>query len=209
MGDGGCLWWLFLYLNGGDSVCKHLFLVDGTEHYIDYSGYRVMRVWYRCGKCGKEILGHLYWVSFLYLRIKRGGGMGLTDKQRAFVDEYLVDLNATRAYKRVYRNCRRDESAGANASRLLGNASVVAYLRERQGELRRRCEVSQERVVEELGVIAFADVGDFENVSGRKLGDKVRALELLGRHLGLFQDRVAHEGGIEVVLSGEVRDFSE
>jgi phage terminase small subunit len=45
----------------------------------------------------------------------------LTEKQKLFVDEYLIDLNATRAYKVAYPNIKNDHSARTLASRLLTN----------------------------------------------------------------------------------------
>ena len=80
----------------------------------------------------------------------------ITDKQRAFVDEYLIDLNATRAYKAVYKSCKKDETARVNGSRLLTNANVAAYLAQRQRDIQRRTEVTQDKVVQELAAIAFA-----------------------------------------------------
>ena len=88
----------------------------------------------------------------------------ITDKQRAFVDEYLIDLNATRAYKAVYKSCKKDETARVNGSRLLTNANVAAYLNERQRELQQRTEITQDKVVRELAAIAFADIADYVQV---------------------------------------------
>lgn len=88
----------------------------------------------------------------------------VTDKQRAFVDEYLIDLNATRAYKAVYKSCKKDETARVNSSRLLTNANVAAYLSERQRELQQRTEITQDKVVRELAAIAFADIADYVQV---------------------------------------------
>ena len=88
----------------------------------------------------------------------------ITDKQRAFVDEYLIDLNATRAYKAVYKSCKKDEAARVNSSRLLTNANVAAYLAQRQQELQQRTEITQDKVVQELAAIAFADIADYVQV---------------------------------------------
>ena len=88
----------------------------------------------------------------------------ITDKQRAFVDEYLIDLNATRAYKAVYKSCKKDETARVNGSRLLTNANVAAYLAQRQRDIQRRTEVTQDKVVQELAAIAFADIADYVQV---------------------------------------------
>lgn len=175
--------------------------------------------------------------------------MALTEKQKLFADEYLIDLNATRAYKEVYKSCKKDETAKANGSRLLTNANLVAYIDERMIERQKRTEISQDNVLKELAAIAFAKASDYAKViekraiyttdtgqqielydndgnpvmindveltltdkltpdqvkalSGIKRGkygievtqcDKVKALELLGRHLGMFKDRVELSG---------------
>ena len=49
----------------------------------------------------------------------------MTEKQRIFADEYLIDLNATRAYKIAYPRVKNDEVARANSSRMLTNANVA------------------------------------------------------------------------------------
>lgn len=54
----------------------------------------------------------------------------MTRKQKMFADEYLVDLNATRAYMAVYKNCKSEAAAAAAAARLLRNVKVKAYIDE-------------------------------------------------------------------------------
>ena len=49
----------------------------------------------------------------------------LTPKQEAFVREYLIDLNATRAYKVAYSRVKNDDVAAAAAARLLRNVKVL------------------------------------------------------------------------------------
>lgn len=177
----------------------------------------------------------------------------LTDKQKLFADEYLIDLNATRAYKEVYKSCKKDETARVNGSRLLTNANVVKYIEERMKDRSRRTEITQDWVLNELFAIAKVNGTDFAQVveepmiveghyvmdpdtgklrnwemvkvtptdmlsedkkkaiSGIKMGkngievntcDKVRALELLGKHLGMFTDKTEITGdlGIKVVV---------
>jgi phage terminase small subunit len=57
--------------------------------------------------------------------------MALTAKQRILADEYLIDLNATRAYKAAYPKIKNDETAAANSSRVLRNAKVEDYIQKR------------------------------------------------------------------------------
>ena len=48
----------------------------------------------------------------------------MTEKQKIFADEYLIDLNATRAYLVAYPSVKRDEVARAAASRMLTNVKL-------------------------------------------------------------------------------------
>lgn len=148
----------------------------------------------------------------------------MTEKQKIFADEYLIDLNATRAYKSVYRNIKNDGVARKNGSRLLTNADIQKYITDRMQERQKRMEITQDRVLEELAAIAFARATDYAEVKGEcvrikdtdsltdqqikaiagikegkfgielKLNDKEKALELLGRHLGMFKDKVEVSG---------------
>ena len=52
----------------------------------------------------------------------------MKDRQRRFADEYLIDLNATRAYLVAYPSVKRDEVARAAASRMLTNVNVKKYI---------------------------------------------------------------------------------
>lgn len=158
--------------------------------------------------------------------------MKLTAKQKIFVDEYLVDLNATRAYKIAYPGCKKDETANVNASRLLRNAKVKDYLEKRMKDREKRTEITQDRVLKELASIGFAVITDYVEVEDKgkykdviikatkdipsdklaaiasikqgangievKLHDKVKALEDMGRHLGMFKDKVEHTGNITI-----------
>lgn len=170
----------------------------------------------------------------------------LTANQKIFVDEYLIDLNATRAYKAAYKSVKKDETAAVNGSRMLRNAKVKSYIDERMKEREKRTEITQDKVLKELAKIGFANAADYAkvvekeytediidedgNMIGRetktykaveievtdsldedkqaaiagikegrngievKLNDKVKALELIGRHLGMFTDKVEVDG---------------
>ena len=148
----------------------------------------------------------------------------MTEKQKIFADEYLIDLNATRAYKVAYLRVKNDETAAAAAARLLKNVKVVTYIEKRMQDRQKRTEVTQDRVIEELAAIAFARATDFAQIvngnvvltntadltesqikaiagikEGKfgielKLNDKEKALELLGRHLGMFKDKLEVSG---------------
>jgi phage terminase small subunit len=79
----------------------------------------------------------------------------LSEKQKRFVSEYLIDLNATQAAIRTGYSARTAQEQG---SRLLSNAMVQAALAERQRKLAAKFELTQERVVAELVKIGFSDI---------------------------------------------------
>ena len=106
----------------------------------------------------------------------------MTEKQRRFADEYLIDLNATRAYRAAYPAAKKDATAAQATSRMLRNVKVSKYIQERMQERQQRTNISQDRVLDDLAAIAFET--DREIVGIR---ERLRALELLGKHLGMFE----------------------
>lgn len=160
----------------------------------------------------------------------------MTDAQKRFCDEYLIDLNATRAYKVAYPRCKKEETANAASSRMLRNVKVQEYISAKQKEIEERTGVTQDMVIKELSKIAFLDIrklytedGLLKNISDMdndtagaissletleeyegygdnrerigdtrkvKLLDKTKALELLGKHLGMFKEKVTIDGNV-------------
>lgn len=160
----------------------------------------------------------------------------LSNNQKLFCQEYLkLGMNGTQAYLKVYKTCKKEETARANASRLLTNANIQEYIKELQEEVKEKAVVSIEMIVDELTAIAFTDRTKisanvrnrillqeedgtkkeyFENnvifretseldertrkvIAGYKKTqsgfavetyDKMKALELLGKYLGMFKD---------------------
>lgn len=169
----------------------------------------------------------------------------MTDAQKRFCEEYLISLNATKAYKTAYPSCKKDETANVNSSRLLRNAKVQSYIQERQKELQETTKITQQQIIEELAAIAFFNIKNIYNEDGSlksvkdiddktaraissvktlqragsmklsiglegqdeeapiehlaeqtieyKTNDKKGALELLGKHLGMFKEKVELE----------------
>ncbi len=68
----------------------------------------------------------------------------MTEKQKRFADEYLIDLNATRAYHVAYPAVKRDETAAQAGSGMLRNVKVAAYISERMEERQKRTEITQD-----------------------------------------------------------------
>lgn len=147
----------------------------------------------------------------------------IKDEHLIFSNEYLKDFNATRSYKVAYGEHLSDNVAAASASALLRNPKVKSYIESRMLDRIERTEVTQDEVVMELANIIRANVTDVVNVrDGRiiikdtedlpkeltktikairpvrggievEFYDKVKSLELLGRHLGMFDDRLTVE----------------
>lgn len=125
--------------------------------------------------------------------------MVLTEKQKRFADEYLVDLNATRAYKTAYLSCKKDETAWVNGSKLLRNTKVSEYIKARQQELQKKTEITQERVLAEYAKLAFFDVRKMFDDDGKPLditqldGETAAALvglDVQDAYEGFGEDRV-------------------
>lgn len=140
---------------------------------------------------------------------------GITDKQAAFVREYMVDCNAMASARRAGYSTTSHSAASQLMSRPKVRAAINAEM-----ELRSEMYSAEEsRVIQELCQIAFADVGEVvvwnneravakyseqlpkslrrvvKRVTSKdgkttvELHDKMRALELLGKHLGMFVER--------------------
>ena len=84
----------------------------------------------------------------------------LTQKQKLFVEQYLIDLNATQAARRAGYSKR---SAMELGYQLLQKPSVVEAIQDAMQERSRRTQVTQDRVLEELAAIAFANIYDALN----------------------------------------------
>lgn len=84
--------------------------------------------------------------------------MALNSRQKAFVDEYLIDLNATQA---AIRAGYARKTANRTGPRLLSNVVIQQRVQEAMSRREKRTEITQDRVVNELAKIGFANLGDF------------------------------------------------
>jgi phage terminase small subunit len=121
-----------------------------------------------------------------------GTDRGLTAKQAAFVREYLVDLNATQAAERAGYSAATAQQMGAeNLSKPLIREAIEAGKAARAA----RTEVTADEVIRILLHEATADDGAM-----CKTG-RVKAAELLGKHLGMFAERT------KVEVTGDVTGY--
>ncbi len=163
--------------------------------------------------------------------------MALTKKQKRFVEEYLVDLNATQAAIRAGYSTQTAYSIGDEN---LKKPEIKNAIEKALAERSKRTGVNADRVILELAKIAFVNPTDVINmdeatvrgeanredtaaISSVKVKriptedgdiverevrtyDKIKALELLGKHLGMFTDKFKVEGAIPVVIHDDLDD---
>jgi phage terminase small subunit len=89
----------------------------------------------------------------------------LTAKQAAFVEEYLVDLNATAAAQRAGFS---KKSSATQGIQLLQKKHVAAAVKKAQEERADRTHITADRVLREIALLAFSDVSHYE-VNGDEL----------------------------------------
>ncbi|PLR84686.1 terminase small subunit [Bacillus canaveralius] len=171
----------------------------------------------------------------------------LTAKQQRFVEEYLIDLNASRAMKRAGYKSKNPDVDGHN---LLVKPSIQQEINKAMEKRSKRTEITQDRVLQELAKVGFADIKDFlsfrteKTIVGRdkegnqivdyahvvdlkssdeidgtliseiglkdgqlkfKLHDKMRALQDIGRHLGMFTDKLE----AKITVKNKLEEFFE
>lgn len=146
--------------------------------------------------------------------------MALTAKQQRFVVEYLVDLNATQAAIRAgYAAARAREQA----YQLMKRPEIKAAIERAMEERSKRLQVDADYVLQRLTEIDQLDLADIFDLDGKllpvrqwpliwrqmvkevdmktgkvKFHDKLRALELIGKHVNVnaFREQVNHTGNI-------------
>lgn len=151
---------------------------------------------------------------------------GLTDKQQRFVDEYLIDLNATQA---AIRAGYSEKTAKEIGSENLTKPNIAKAIQEAQNKRTEQTQIDAAYVLRRLVEIDQMDVLDIMddqmkirpvnewpkvwrqyvvNLENLELSDgegcfkkikwpdKVKNLELLGKHVsvGAFKDKIEHSG---------------
>lgn len=128
----------------------------------------------------------------------------MTEKQKIFCDEYLKDLNATRAYKAAYPKVKKDTVAATNGGRMLRNAEVKNYIdtqleilhNERTADVKEvmeyltsvlRGESTGEEIVTELVGDGMSEARAVQKHPSEK--DRLKAAELLGKRFGMFTEK--------------------
>lgn len=138
-----------------------------------------------------------------------------TDKQQMFIDEYLVDLNATQA---AIRAGYSEKTAYSQGQRLLKNVEVHARIEELKKTraerlnldaywvLKRLKDIS-DRAMQQEPVMEF----NYETKSLEPTGEYQfdsaganKATELIGKHIGMFKETIKHEGSMNVTFVDDI-----
>ena len=159
----------------------------------------------------------------------------LTAKQQRFVEEYLVDLNATQA---AIRAGYSTNTAGSIGDENLKKPEIKSAIDKALAERSKRTGINADRIIQELAKIAFLNPTDVINMDEAtirgdanredtaaiasvkvkriptedgditerevKTYDKIKALELLGKHIGMFKDKVELSGALGVQIVDDI-----
>lgn len=159
--------------------------------------------------------------------------MALTEKQKRFADEYLIDLNATQAAIRAEYS---EKSAYSQGQRMLKNAEVQEYIRKTMAEKESELIATQDEILQTLTAILRREKKEvivsnqkirrsYYDAEGRKcteetdtpvlveidtkISDVNRAAELLGKRYGLYADNVKLDGAVPVVIKDDIPETDE
>lgn len=148
--------------------------------------------------------------------------MALTAKQKRFVEEYLIDLNATAAYKRAgYKG--EGHAAESSASEILRNPEVEKAIQEAMDKRSEEAGIDAKYVLNTIvetierckqakpvtykdgsPVLTETPTGEIVPAYAFDSGAVLKGAELLGKHLKLFTDKTEHSGvvGVSFVIEG-------
>lgn len=134
--------------------------------------------------------------------------MALSPKQRQFVQEYLVDLNATQAAIRAGYSAKTAKQQGA---RLLTNVDVATALSEAQAKRAERVEITQDMVLKELAKIGFSDIrkavkwqSNVAVAAPEFMADHINVDEMMENGLDAIKPAITNQ--VELVDSTEIDD---
>lgn len=149
----------------------------------------------------------------------------MTKKQKRFCEEYLIDLNATQAAIRAGYSpdtakaigcenltkpdicahidramAERSRRTGVNADRVVQELAKIAFVNATDVIDPKTATVKEDALPEDTAAIQSVKVKTFGEVGLEreiKMADKLRALEMLGRHLGMFKDKLELSGSLD------------
>lgn len=150
----------------------------------------------------------------------------LNQRYNVFIKEYVIDNNATRAYKVAFPSVT-NETAAVNGSKLLRNTKVSEGINLERTKIYNRADIKQDDIVKEHVNIAFADITEIVKITSGKIVikdfdeltpeqkscisgvkqtkygievvfyDKQKSLDSLARIFGMNKDKIEHSGEIK------------
>lgn len=129
-----------------------------------------------------------------------GNKATLTPKQERFIDEYLIDLNATQAAIRAGYSEKTARFIGAEN---LTKPNIKKIIDQNQLEKSTQNGITADYVLNNL-----KDIADCQD---EKTTDRIKSLELLGKHLKLFTEKIEADvkGEIAITIEGEVKEWAK
>ena len=128
-------------------------------------------------------------------------GDKLTPRQRTFVNEYIIDLNATQAVLRAgYK--MTPAAARTQGARLLANANVQKAVQEARQAREKATMYNADWIMAQIAKIA-----EDEEQAAR---DRLKALELMGKRYGIWEKQESQDNqGVKVTFEAEIQEWSE
>lgn len=144
---------------------------------------------------------------------------GLTENMQVFCDEYLIDLNGTRAYSKAYPKAN-DNTCSSNAVKLLAKTKIKEYIKARMESKNNKRIADQDEVLEFLTATMRGDYKEqfalgegqgFQSISEKELQpkDRIKAAELLGKRYGLYVDKTELSGNVGVTIVDDLEEGNE
>jgi len=136
----------------------------------------------------------------------------LTEKQQRFCQEYLIDLNGTQA---AIRAGYSKKTADMQASRMLTKDKINDYLGGLRADIANSNKITVEKVLAglQLNIKRAMQEEPVYDQEGNATGEYTyhgsvvnKAYELLGKHLGMFTDKIQHTGELGVTIINELRE---
>lgn len=145
----------------------------------------------------------------------------MTNNQRKFCDEYLIDCNATRAYKAAYPRIKNDNVAKSAGNRLLTFVDIKEYIQTRLDEMASAKVATAEEIIQYLTsvmrgkstseIVVITGYGDGYSTAEKVKKnpdekERLKAAELLGKRYGLFTEKVNVAGTTKVTIVDDLDD---
>lgn len=143
----------------------------------------------------------------------------LTQKQAAFVREYVLDYNGTKAAERAGYS---KKTAAVQASKLLKSEKIIKAVKENQKALIETKCLTEEKVIAHLEEVLDRCMSatpvlqwDYDEHEYRKTGEyqfdskgALKAIEMLGKHLGMFEKGNNTDNTITVILPDKAKEWT-